>query len=86
MTKTIKAKFKFGQMVWYIANGYVTNATVKAVFVDKWDGIQYSVLPADYEAGKHTIEDDNAISEASLYPSKKALIKSIENQEPESDE
>lgn len=79
--KLPKAKFRIGQMVWYIANGYVSNTTIRAVFQDKWDSIAYGLRQADYTSPNHVIHEDNVKYEHELYPSKEALIKSIKEQE-----
>lgn len=79
----LKQKYKVGQNIWYIANGYVTNDTIKAVFVDRYDDILYSVDLVQYQGGEYRIDMNLIISECDVFPTKEALIKSIKEQEEE---
>lgn len=75
-----KAKFKIGQKVWYIANGYVTSDIVKGMFVDKWDDIILSFQSSEFTENKYCFQNGNTISQDNAYTTKEALIKYIKEE------
>lgn len=78
---TIKAKFKIGQKVWYIADGYVDSKVIKAIFIDKHDCVCYSMQSPIFAELNYSLKYDVVKGEDCLYLTKKALIKSIEDTE-----
>lgn len=79
VTKAIKSKFRIGQKVWYIANGYVSSGRIEMVFNDKYDCMCYSMQRPILSDEKYTVGYELVKGEDSLYSTKEALIKSIKD-------
>ncbi len=79
--KAITSKFKLGQKVWTIRNGYVEHGTIGCLLRNKHDEVLVSFGYIDFNDGKYYYDSDEMISAEDVYVSKKALLKHLENQE-----
>ena len=86
--KTLKSKYRLGQKVWFIDNGYVRFSEITAVFIDKYDTVMCGFTGLRFEttftmnvgsSSKYYISDDQCVEEAHVYPTREALIKSIKD-------
>lgn len=77
----VKAKYKIGQKLYHINDGYVSCQTVQAILV-RGEEVLYSFdsdIPFKYDpdASYYKLMSSSTYNEESLYPTKDALIKSI---------
>lgn len=80
MENKLKAKFKFGQKVFTIKNGFLESVTIHAIYVSHYDEVKYSGYKLNQDG---TFYKDNTYYENELYSTKKALLKKLENEETE---
>lgn len=74
-----KAKYKIGQEVYLISNGYISREIIKGMFLDKHGELMYSIYKAEFGDMKYSFDNDDVHCEDNLYPTKDALIKSIKD-------
>lgn len=77
MNEATKAKYKFGQKVFTIKNGFLESFTIKGIFLDRWgESVKYTDSKLS-DSG--TLGD--TYFEYELFPTKKALLKDLESEE-----
>lgn len=82
-TKPVKSKFRLGQKVWYIGDGYVCNEVIKAIFANKWNEVLYVFETLKYEGGLHSVSYESTYAEDNIFATQADLIKSIKEAEYE---
>ena len=80
-SKPAKSKFRLGQKVWYIGNGYVCNEVIKTIFVDKLDSINYGFETIKYGDNIYSVNSEDMQDEGNVYATQAELIKSIKDTE-----
>ena len=78
--KKFKHRFKIGQEIWYIANGYVCKDTIRSIFVDKWDIVKYGFVNMIYRDNTYQIADSICKHESEVFATQEDLIKFIKEQ------
>ena len=76
-----KSKFKIGQKVWHISNGYVQCQTIMGLIVDKWGAVLVAFVHPDFNSGDYEFKNKELYSEDDLFATRDALMKNIKEQE-----
>lgn len=80
-----KAKYRIGQLLWYIADGYITSGRVQAIFLDKWNNVNYGFRQTEYKyddgKGVYPIAEDSVKCAEDVYADKEGLIKYVKTLE-----
>lgn len=81
--KVLKSKYRLGQKVWYIADGYVTSDVIKSVFTNHWGEVAIGFYKAQWEGEKssYILTGTDVKEEYEVFLTREALIKSIKNQD-----
>lgn len=83
--KKSKAKFKVGQKVWYIADGYIAVGFVQGLFLNKHGNIMVSLntLECNYknDPAFYYVNDDGVKHQDDVYPTKEALVSYVKKVE-----
>lgn len=81
--KKIATKYKVGQKIWHINNGFVECEEVKSIFENTWGDMLVAVHPPKFSEGRYSFHDGDVYAEDTVFPTKAALIKNLAEQENE---